>query len=304
MRFVVAVGLVVAAACQPTTTPPAPLTGPAADVTTLASRAFLGRRAGTPGADSAAAFIVRRYTDLKLRPAFRAGCDSAPQCGRTYRQVFPFENGVAQNVGAIIEGTDARLRAEYIVIGAHFDHLGQSPRFAFDPDRRSEMRPGADDNASGTAGVLELARRFAERPIRRSVMLLNFDAEEQGLLGSREFLTHPPIPKRAIVLMLNLDMIGRMRGDHVLVEGVADHFWSRSMIERAAGARVRIEFIPDRGNSDHSSFAAQGVSVVSLSTGEHFDYHKTSDIAARINYRGLERVIDFAEGIVRQQDAR
>lgn len=303
MMRVAVVGLIVATACQPTATP-LPATGPGADVAMLASPAFLGRRPGTPGGDSAAAFIVRRYTELRLRPAFRAGCDSSPECGSSYVQIFPFEQTVAQNVGAIIAGTDSTRRAEYIVIGAHFDHLGQSSRFAFDPERRSAMRPGADDNASGTAGVLELARRFATLPIRRSIILVNFDAEEQGLLGSRAFLAHPPIPKRAIVLMLNLDMIGRMRDDHVLVEGVAERSVSRMMIARAAGGRLRPEFIADRGQSDHSIFAAQDVPVVSLSTGEHFDYHKTSDVAARINVRGLERVIDFAEAIVRQQDSR
>jgi peptidase M28-like protein len=304
LKHFIFVGLIGAASCHATTTP-APATGPAADIATLASRAFGGRHPDTPGGDSAAAFIMRRYTELRLRPAFRIGCDTAPQCGWSYFQLFPFENTVAQNVGAIIDGTDSTLRTEYIVIGAHFDHLGQSPENAFDPQRGFAMRPGADDNASGTAGVLELARRFATRPIRRSIVVVNFDAEEEGLLGSRAFVGHSPVPKRSIMLMLNLDMIGRLHRNHLLVEGVAERSASRFAVDRAAAAvGVRADFIPDRALSDHESFVAQAIEVVALSTGEDFDYHKTTDLAARINVRGLERVIDFAEAIVRQRDAR
>ena len=300
----IVVGLIAAASCQ-LNTRPAPAAGPAADIATLASRAFGGRHPATPGGDSAAAFIMRRYAELRLRPAFRIGCDSAPQCGWSYSQLFPFENTVAQNVGAVIAGTDSTLRTQYIVIGAHFDHLGQSPVNAFDPQHGYAMRLGADDNASGTAGVLELARRFATRPIRRSIVVVNFDAEEEGLLGSRAFLAYPPVPKRAIVLMLNLDMIGRLHRNHLLVEGVAEHSASRFAVDHAAAtAGLRADFISDRALSDHSSFAAQDIEVVGLSTGEDIDYHKTTDIAAHINVRGLERVIDFAEAIVRQRDAR
>ncbi|MGH2900045.1 MAG: M28 family peptidase [Solirubrobacteraceae bacterium] len=303
-RFITFVGLIVAASCQATTTP-APASGPAADVTTLASRAFLGRYPGTPGGDSAAAFIVRRYIDLHLRPAFRAGCDSAPQCGRTYVQMFPFENTVAQNVGAIVDGTDSTLRAEYIVVGAHFDHIGQSAWYSLDPQRGFVLRPGADDNASGTAGVLELARRFATRPIRRSIVVVNFDAEEEGLLGSRAFVANPPVPLRAVALMLNLDMIGRLRRGSVLVEGVAERSASRPAVDRAAStAGLRADFIADRELSDHESFVAKGIEVVSLSTGDHLDYHTVGDVASRINVHGLERVIDFAEAIVRRRDSR
>ena len=248
---------------------------------------------------------MRRYAELQLRPAFRVGCDTAPQCGWSYLQLFPFENTVAQNVGAVIPGTDSTLRTEYVVIGAHFDHLGQSPENAFDPQHGFAMRPGADDNASGTAGVLELARRFATRPIRRSIVVVNFDAEEEGLVGSRAFLAYPPVPKRAIVLMLNLDMIGRLHHNRLLVEGVTERSASRFAVDRAAAAAgLEPDYIPDRALSDHSSFAAQDIDVVALSTGEDSDYHKTTDVAARINLRGVARVIDFAEAIVRERDAR
>jgi hypothetical protein len=302
-RFLL-VALLVSQSCRTSSTP-APATGPASDIAMLASRPFGGRYPGTPGGDSAAAFIMHRYAELGLIPAFRGGCDAGPPCGPLYLQVFPFERSVAQNVGAIVAGTDSVLRAEYIVIGAHFDHLGASPKHAFDPQHGFMARPGADDNASGTAAVLELARRFASHPIRRSIVVVNFDAEEEGLLGSRAFVEHLPVPKRAIVLMLNFDMIGRLRADRVFVEGVAEHSAARLAVDRAAGAvGIRPDFIHDRELSDHSSFLAQGIEVVALSTGEDADYHTTTDVAAHVNMDGVARVIDFAEAIVRQRDAR
>lgn len=168
--------LVVAASCRPATVA-APAAGPAADITTLASGSFLGRRVGTPGGDSAAAFIMRRFNYLQLRPAFRSVCDLAARCGWSYFQVFSIQKTVGQNVVGIIDGADSTMRSEYIVIGAHFD--GQSPEHAADPHHGFLTRPGADDNASGTAGVLELARRFATRPMRRSIVIVGFDAEKE-----------------------------------------------------------------------------------------------------------------------------
>jgi Zn-dependent M28 family amino/carboxypeptidase len=291
-RFVI-LGLIASASCHVAT--PAPVAGPARDIAILASREFGGRLPGTPGGDSAAAFIVRRYTELNLRPAF----------GASYLQAFPFEKDVAQNVGAIIGGTDSTVRGQYILIGAHFDHLGQSAARSFDPEYRYALRPGADDNASGTAGVLELARRFAQRPIRRSIMVVNFDAEEAGLCGSRAFVDDLPISQSAIMLMLNLDMIGRMSGNRVFVEGNLAPSVSPMWIARtAAAAGLSVKFSRDRGMSDHSTFLAHKIDVVSLSTGESPDYHRRTDVASRINVRGLERVIDLAEAIVRERDAR
>src|SRR6185295_12659421 len=98
------------------------------------------------------------------------------------------------------------VRTQFIVLGAHYDHLGRSPTWALDYERGFVIRPGADDNASGTAGVLELARRFHDRPARRSILIVNFDAEEIGLVGSRVFLSIPPVPQQAMTFMLNLDM--------------------------------------------------------------------------------------------------
>lgn len=293
--------LVFAASCHPPVNE-SPATGPKADIAALASRSFLGRRTGTAGGDSAAAFLMHRFVDLQLRPAFRARCDPDLGCDKSYVQVFPFQKTVGQNVGAVIDGTDSTLRAEYFVIGAHFD--GQSLDHVSDPQHGFVMRPGADDNASGTAGVLELARRFVKHPIRRSIVVVGFDAEEEGLCGSRAFVAAPPVAESTIALMLNLDMIGHIHGNRILVEGVAERSTSRLSINRAAvTVGLRPDFIADRELSDHVSFRDRGVDVVSLSTGDNPDYHTSNDVAAHINMDGVNRVIDFAEAIIRDWDA-
>jgi hypothetical protein len=302
-RYISLAGALVFAASCHASVGGSPASGPAADIATLASRAFLGRRAGTPGDDSAAALLTHRFAELRLRPAFRAGCDTGVRCGKSYLQIFPFRKTVGQNVGAIIDGSDSTLRSEYFIIGAHFD--GQSLDHVADPQHGHVMRPGADDNASGTAGVLELARRFVKRPIRRSIIVIGFDAEEEGLCGSRAFVADPPVAESAIALMLNLDMIGHLHGSRVLVEGVADRAVSRLSVNRAgATVGLRPDFIADRELSDHVSFRQRGVDVVSLSTGDNPDYHTTDDIASHINVDGVNRVIDFAEAIVRDWDVR
>ena len=152
--------------------------------------------------------------------------------------------------------------------------------------------------------MLALARRFATRPIRRPILFVGFDAEEEGLCGSRAFVADPPVPQRALVLMVNLDMIGHLHRDRILVEGVAAHSASRLTAERAATeAGLRAEFIADRELSDHVSFHLRGIEVASVSTGDNPDYHTTEDVASHVNMRGVDRVTDFAEAFLRRWDA-
>ena len=297
--FLVLGGVVLATACQPASAP-TPMSGPLADVTILASSAFGGREAGSPGDDSAAAYIARRYQALHLRPAFHRACATVSNCPETYYQFFATRDGVRHNVGAVIDGRDPELRKQYVVIGAHFDHLGYSSRHARDPEIGHALRPGADDNASGTAAVLELADRLSRRPPRRSILVLNFDAEEDGLLGSRAFVVAALFPAADITFMLNLDMIGRLSGNRLLIEGVPGRSIMHSRIDslvRAAG--LRANFVRDDGRSDHASFEAAGVAVAFLTTGEHHDYHTAGDVSSLINGPGLLTVIDAAEQIAR-----
>lgn len=302
-RIVALVTLAAAAACQsvaPSTVPVSASTSPiAADIDTLASREFNGREAGTAGADSAADFLARRYERLGIRGAFRYACDAAPRCAPSYFQPFRNSSSESHNVGAIVDGLDS-ARHEYVLVGAHFDHLGHSPTWALDRRAGFVLRPGADDNASGTAVVLELARRFAAHPTRRTVLFVNFDAEEEGLMGSRALVMAPPMPKSAMVFMLNLDMVGRLRDNRLIVESDRMSRADRAAFDSAAKATsLRAQFIRSDGRSDAASFEDERIAAANVSTGMHDDYHTAADIPARINVSGLSRVADFAESVVR-----
>jgi len=203
------------------------------DIEYLASDALEGRGTGTPGYDSAAMFAVRRYAALGLQPLF----PDYLQRFQVRSPMLAHSSGVAavqtQNIAAQLPGRDTKLRGQFIVIGAHIDHLGRSTAGALDPEAGNAIRNGADDNASGTAAVWELARLFRAHPARHPLIFVNFSGEELSLLGSEYFVQHPPIPLDSVVAMINFDMVGRMRHDSLIVR--------RPDGDRAAGARGQRE---------------------------------------------------------------
>jgi len=301
--------LLAAVACQtaaPNIAPPLRPTGIAADIAYLASPALEGRAAGTRGNDSAAAFLARRHESLGLPGAFTGACATETSCAASYFQYFKGDDVGGHNVGSFIRGSDPKLYREFVVVGAHYDHIGRLSSLSLDPDLLSSTRPGADDNASGTAAVLELARRLAAAPPPRSVLLIHFDAEEEGLVGSRAFVQRPPIPASTIVFMLNLDMVGRLNGQKLLIDGSAADAPTRTLadsVARAIGVPAARSLL-SAGRSDHAVFGSVDVPALSLSTGFHSDYHRVTDVASRIDVPGVMRIVDVAEGIVRAAAAR
>jgi hypothetical protein len=292
-----------------------------ADITYLASQALSGRLTGTPGNDSAAAFIARRYRDLALVGIFNGQTCGQEKCENSFFQFFrvsPFMthsidltiDDKSRNVGAVVPGTDSLLRTEYVVVGAHYDHLGRSITFSRDANEYHFVHPGADDNASGTAGVLELARRFATRPGRRSILFLNFSGEELGLIGSQAFIDNIPVPRDSIVAMVNLDMVGRLRDDRLLFFSGEDHERFPVLVDSVEHLAPALLFHHQwlngsREVSDQASFARVHIPVLGLFTDYHSDYHRPSDIAERINFAGLEKIVEFSERFVRAlADAR
>jgi Peptidase family M28/PDZ domain/PA domain len=198
------------------------------------------------------------------------------------------------NVVGVLRGGDPELRHEAVVIGAHFDHLGRGEYGSLAPDRRGQIHPGADDNASGVAGLLELARAFAAAPApRRSLVMAAFTGEEAGLAGSSEYTEAPAVPLADTVAMLNLDMIGRLRDEAITIFGAETSPGFPALVARAArGVGLRVThaegaFAP----SDQSSFETRGIPVLFFFTGIHTEYHTPEDVASLVNGAGERDVL-------------
>jgi hypothetical protein len=265
------------------------------DIAFLADDRLEGRATGTAGNDSAAAYLTRRYAAMGLAATAQPFTAHAPVRGSA-PLALP-----SQNIYAIAPGTDQALKTEYLIIGAHFDHLGRSTNGALDPEAGAVIRNGADDNASGTAAVLSLARRFARKPARRSIVFANFTGEELGLLGSAWFADHAPVPLDRVQAMLNFDMVGRLRNDKLIVYGVASATELKPLVDSAnTGLGLKISAVGDGfGPSDQSSFYAKNIPVLHFFTDLHDEYHRAGDKAATIDAAGEVRVVDLAERIAR-----
>lgn len=282
------------------------------DVQYLASDALEGRGTGTAGNDSARAFISRRLELLGLVPLADSAPSGSPRGRRSFVQSFAARmsgaerNGIPAslptgNVAGLILGRDPLLRGQIVVLGAHLDHLGRRPFGARDPEARDAIRNGADDNASGVAAILELARLLRKSPPRRSVAILAFSAEELGLLGSDYLVNHPPFALDSVQAMLNFDMVGRLRDDRLMVYGTATAAEFPAIVADANSAPpFKLSAVGDgEGPSDHASFYRKGLPVLHFFTDVHDDYHKSTDDADKINVDGMRRVVAYAERITR-----
>jgi hypothetical protein len=203
------------------------------------------------------------------------------------------EKGRAANVVGLLPGRDPALRETAVVIGAHYDHLGRGGEASLAPDTFGTIHPGADDNASGTAVVLGLARAFAAvGGAPRTLIFAAFAGEEMGLLGSSFYTRHPAIPLERMVAMLNLDMVGRLRDGKVLVGGVESaREWPGILQAAARGLPLTLAMFGDAyGPSDHTAFAVKERPVLFFFTGPHEDYHRPSDTHEKINVAGLQQM--------------
>ncbi len=199
----------------------------------------------------------------------------------------------SSNIAGMIEGSDSTLRKQYIVLGAHMDHLGMGGGGSLLPDTVA-VHPGADDNASGTAALLELAQYFgAHRDLaKRSLVFLAFTGEEEGLLGSDYYVNHPLVPLDSTVAMLNMDMIGRMKDSILVIEGIGTSpGWEQLVRKEDSDSLFHLRLKPDGvGPSDHSSFYLKNIPVLFFFTNLHNDYHRPTDTWDKINYPGEEAI--------------
>ena len=212
-----------------------------------------------------------------------------------------------KNVVAYLPGKGPK-RGEFVVVGAHYDHLGRGEMGTMSRLNRNEIHNGADDNASGTAAMLQIARHFAQRnePPPRSILFCAFTGEERGLLGSAHFLKECPVDIDKIVAMFNLDMVGRLKGEKLEVGGTGTAEAFDAIIEQV-DQNSPLAFKPPGaqyggrggiGPSDHTSFAAKKIPVMFFFTGVHLDYHRPTDDADKINYAGMVQIVDASVEII------
>jgi hypothetical protein len=204
-------------------------------------------------------------------------------------------------VVALIPGRDPAVRDEVVVVGAHYDHLGLGLTGVHSSDQAGEVHNGADDNASGSVALIDIARRLVARPGRRSVIIVAFAGEEFGLLGSDAYVKTPPIPLARTTAMVNLDMVGRLRNDRLLVFGAETAAEFPALLDSLnQSPRFDLQASGDGwGRSDQQSFYAARLPVLHLFTDLHEDYHRPSDDWERINVAGLVKVAAFAADLVR-----
>lgn len=256
--------------------------------------------AGTRLADLAAAIDTtgrpasRPLTGLQARGRLKLVPDAVP----------------VRNVIALLPG-HGKLAGEYIVVGAHYDHLGFGGPGSLAPGVNA-VHPGADDNASGTVTLMTLAKRLAAEarrlqslpgggPDRRGVLFQAYTVEEQGLIGSRYWVDNPTVPLEHVAYMVNLDMVGRLRNNTLTYGGDGTSVLFDDLLRRAfdgTGLTGRSFGRGGLGPSDHASFAARKIPVLFLFTGLHNEYHRPTDTPDTINYEGMQLVTDVAERIV------
>ncbi|MFZ5971452.1 MAG: M20/M25/M40 family metallo-hydrolase [Bacteroidota bacterium] len=268
----------------------------------LASDAYEGRGTGTAGEKKANDYIEAQFKKMGLEPKGENGFD----------QDFKFKGGVhgtgaegtAQNIIAYLDNKAEKT----IVIGAHYDHLGLGMEGnSLDANPQNKIHNGADDNASGVAGVLELARYFKNNGTREknNFLFLLFSGEELGLYGSKYFTEHPTINLSTVNYMINLDMVGRLHPEskHLSVSGTGTSPLWEPLIQKLSNEQVKIKTDSSgTGPSDHTSFYLKNIPVLHFFTGSHSDYHKPSDDAEKINYEGEAEVLKIIVTLIESLD--
>jgi hypothetical protein len=257
-------------------------------VDALADDTFEGREAGTRGNRAAGGYIVE---EIKKLGFFGGGPKGS------YFQPF----GSYRNILAFAEGSDPALKNQVIIVSAHYDHVGYGTnRNSYGPIGR--IHNGADDNASGVAGLLQVmdaVSKLPKRP-RRSILFAFWDGEEKGLLGSEHWASAPTVPLANVAMMINVDMIGRLRNQRVDVSGIRTAAGLRRLVSELNGPEpLVLDFNWDiRPDSDHQSFYSRGIPYLMMHTGKHPEYHRPSDDAELINNAGLSQIAHLMFNVV------
>lgn len=268
----------------------------------LSSDEMQGRQTGSEGERMARSYIEKEFKNLKL----------SPKGTENYTQSFTFKGGnhgtgpegTANNIVAFIDNKASHT----IIIGAHYDHLGLGENGnSLEANPQGKIHNGADDNASGVAGVLELARYYKTNKVKENsnFLFICFSGEELGLFGSKYFTENPTIDLSSVNYMINMDMIGRLNKDTktISVSGTGTSpVWETMLKNMSTPSLIIKTDSAGVGPSDHTSFYLKNIPVLHFFTGSHSDYHKPSDDWDKINYTGEKQVLDLVVSVIDNLD--
>ena len=268
----------------------------------LADESLEGRLAGTSGESRAANYIADQFLQSGLVPDgdegtfFQQFVLEGP-----IPQAMQMENHIARNVVARVEGSGNT--EQVIIVGAHYDSQGRGGMISMETDEDPGIHPGADDNASGTAGLLWLADYFSENTPEKDIIFIAFSGEEMGLLGSGFYVNQMEMSPDSMVAMINLDMIGRMENNQLTIFGTGTAERWADILDEISKDSLEITRTPaGTGASDHASFYEAGIPVLHYYTGTHGDYHRTTDTPDKINYDGIKKVAGHTAEVINRLD--
>lgn len=292
--------------CTDFTTDKELMTGLKEDISYLASDDLEGRAIGTDGEVLAAKYIADKFREIGLQPK---GTDRYFQVFKVNKPANPHEQAVIGTDGEGITGRNVvgfiDNGAPYtIALGAHFDHLGYGGEGSLYRGEEAAIHNGADDNASGTAALIQLARILKEKKSNYNYLFVAFSGEENGLWGSNYYSKNSTVSTDSINYMINMDMVGRMKKENNLaINGVGTSPVWKEVINKVNYDSLKIVTSESGvGPSDHTSFYLQDIPVLHFFTGQHEDYHRPSDDSDKINYAGMVKVIRFIERLVDRLD--
>jgi hypothetical protein len=249
-------------------------------VEVLADDTYEGRAAGTRGGRAAGQYLLDQLKAEGATPGGESG---------EFIQTF---NDNQRNILVSVPGDDFQLAKELVVVGAHYDHVGYGkPTNSYGPF--GKIHNGADDNASGTSLLLEMVQAFAQSGIktRRSILFAFWDSEENGLVGSRYWISHPTVPLEHVKFNITMDMVGRLRDEHLQVLGTRSGYGARRLFCDAIEEPMWLDFSWEiKADSDHWPFLERGIPIALIHTGMHSDYHRPSDDVEKINAAGMREV--------------
>ncbi len=272
------------------------------DVAFLADDKLEGRQTGTEGEKKAAEYIANRFKEIGLTAK---GTDEFYQEFSFLPKTNPHsEIQFTKNQDGTITGRNVigfldNKAENTIIIGAHFDHLGYGGEGSLYRDSIKAIHNGADDNASGTAVMLDLARKLKNKNLNNNYLFMAFSGEEMGLLGSNYFVKNPTINTKAVSYMINMDMVGRLKQDSALaVYGTGTSPIFKQVLKAHNNKFKLIENESGVGPSDHTSFYLADIPVLHFFTGQHSDYHKPGDDSEKLNYGGMEKISEYIFNVI------